>query len=465
VLFQPYYLTCLSHASYLVGDRGAGVGAVVDPQRDVEGYLEDAKRLGVAIRHVVLTHFHADFVSGHLELAKATGASIHVGARAKADYAFVPARDGDEIVLGSVRLRVLETPGHTPESICLAVLDGKDATRPVALLTGDTLFLGDVGRPDLMASVGVSAEELAGQLYDSIHRKILPLPDETVLWPAHGAGSLCGKSLSADSCSPLGVQRRTNYALGPMSKAEFVRLVTADQPETPSYFGYDADLNRRARPTLAESLERSSKALSLDAVLALRRGGATVLDARSADDFAAEHLEGSVSVPLSGRYALWAGAMLDRRKPIVVVAPPGREREAAMRLGRIGFDGVAGHLAGGPAAWRGRDDLVRRGRRTTAPELETLLASPSPPAVVDVRAKGEWDAGHLEGALHVPLLHLLDRLGEIPRDRDVVIHCQTGHRSSVAASLLQRAGFSRVTDLAGGWVAWCARNEPAFPPP
>ena len=454
MIFKPYYLACLSHASYLVADEGTRTAAVVDPQRDVAQYLDDAKRLGVAIRHVFLTHFHADFVSGHIELAKATGAVIHVGARGGAEYDFAPAKDGDVVDLGRVSIRVLETPGHTPESVCYAIHDldaGGDA--PYAILTGDTLFLGDVGRPDLMASVGVSADELAGMLYDSLREKVLPLPDATLVYPAHGAGSLCGKNLSTEACTTLGVQRRTNPALQPMTKEAFVRLVTADQPEQPAYFGYDADLNRRTRATLDEALSAGQRPLSLDDVLALASGGATLLDTRSPKDFAAGHLAGSVNVGLGGKYATWAGTVLDRTKPIVIVASPGTETESAMRLGRIGFDRVVGHLAGGASAFPAAPDLLRRVRREGPAGLAARLGLHAPPLVLDVRTPTEFAAGAVPGAVNIPLSRLLDRLDEIPRDREVVVHCQAGYRSSIAVSLLQRVGFDDVWDVVGGYQA------------
>lgn len=464
MIFKPYYLACLSHASYLVADEGTRSAVVVDPQRDVAQYLEEAARLGVQIRHVVLTHLHADFVAGHLELAEATGAQIHVGAEARAEYPHVAARDGDRIELGSVRLTFLETPGHTPESVCVLVHDlAKDPRDPVAVLTGDTLFLGDVGRPDLMASVGVTATELASQLYDSLHDKLLRLPDSTVVWPAHGAGSLCGKSLSSEASSPLGVQRRTNYALAPMSKADFVRLVTADQPEVPSYFAFDADLNRRRRATLGASLARALAPLPIEAVLRLRDEGATLLDARGAAQFASAHLAGSLNVGLGGKYATWAGTLVDRHRPIVICADPGREEEAALRLGRIGFDHVAGTLADLHGVLVSRPELVARTRRTSPVDLLRRQAQGTAPVVVDVRGPGEWARGHVAGSVNLPLPRLRDLLGRIPRDREVVVHCETGYRSSLATSLLAQEGFQNVSDLVGGWVAYESARAPAFP--
>lgn len=462
MIFKQYYLGCLSLASYLVGDEGSGAAVVVDPQRDVDQYVADARAHGLRIEHVYLTHFHADFVSGHLELRDRCGAAIHLGAAGDADYDFVPARDGDTIDLGpSVRLRVLETPGHTPESTCLLVLDRrKSESEPHAVLTGDTLFIGDVGRPDLMASVGVTAEELAGSLYDSLHGKILPLPDTTLVYPAHGAGSACGKNLSSDTVSTIGNQRAYNYALQPMSREEFVALVTADQPEAPAYFSYDADLNRRERPTMSQSLERSLKPLDLEAVLDLARQGAQVLDVREPALFAAAHLVGAVNIGLSGKFAHWCGSLLDRARPIAIVAEPGQEQEAAVRLGRIGFDHVVGYLDLGMSALELRPDLVRRLDRVAPATLAERLREPDPPLVLDVRAPGERVSQRIAGSVHVPLPQLRGRLAEVPRDRAVVIHCASGYRSSIAASLLAREGYERVADLAGGIAAWHGAGQP-----
>jgi len=467
MIFRSYYLACLSHASYLVADEASGRAAVVDPQRDVAQYLEDAARLGVRVTDVVLTHFHADFVSGHLELAEATGAAIHVGAQARADYGFVPARDGDVLELGpGTRLGFLETPGHTPESISVLVYDlAKSATEPQGVLTGDTLFIGDVGRPDLMASVGVTAEELGSLLYDSLHGKLLRLPDATTVYPAHGAGSLCGKNLSSELSSPLGVQRRTNYALQPMSKAEFVRVVTADQPESPAYFAYAADANRRVRDTLGETLSRTLRPLSLDDVVALAKSGAVLLDVRPPQAFGAAHLVGSVNIALGGRYATWAGTLLDRTRPIVLIGDPGAQAEAATRLARIGFDHVAGHLDDVMGALRARPDLLRRVRKVSPVDLLARLDAGTAPVVVDVRAAPERDQGHVPGSVSVPLPQLLAHLDRIPRDREVVVHCQSGYRSAIAASLLAREGYANVADLVGGWVSFDAARAPAFPEP
>ena len=460
MVLKQYYLGCLSQASYLIGDETTRIAAVVDPRRDVEEYLEDAAEAGLRIEHVILTHFHADFVAGHLELRERTGARIHLGARATAEYAFSPLADGDVIEFGQVRLRILETPGHTPEAISVLVFDlAKDRERPQAVLTGDTLFIGDVGRPDLMASVGVSARDLAGQLYDSVHR-LLQLPDDTLVYPGHGAGSACGKNLSSETVSTIGAQRRENCSLQPMTKDAFVALVTTDQPKAPSYFGYDAQLNRRERSTLEAALSREHRALTLDAVLGAQREGAQILDVREPDEYAAAHLAGSLNVSLKSRFASWAGALLTPVRPIVIVATPGSESEAALRLGRIGFDNVLGYLDGGIDAARGRPDAVRRGHRVSPAELAQARHR-GPLTVLDVRFPGEWAQGAIPDALHIPLDQLEERLGEIPRGGRVAVYCQSGMRSSTAASLLEGAGFTDVIDLIGGYAAWSATADAA----
>jgi hydroxyacylglutathione hydrolase len=456
MILTQYYLGCLAHASYLVGDEESRVAAVVDPQRDVDQYLADAKAAGLEIRHVFLTHFHADFVAGHLELRDRAGSDIRLGARAEAEYAFVPMATGETLELGpQVRLEVLETPGHSPESISILVYDrAKDDTKPHAVLTGDTLFIGDVGRPDLRAALGWSAEELGSLLYDSVREKLLPLPDETLVYPAHGAGSLCGKNLSTETVSTIGVQRRYNYALQPMSREEFVRIVTADQPDSPAYFTYDAVLNTKERPTLERTLEQVLKPLTLDEVLALRDGGTQVVDTRDTAEFAGAHLAGAVNIGLGGSYATWAGTLLDPGREIVIVADPGRQEEAATRLGRIGFDRVAGYLEGGMEALATRPDLVARTERITAATLAEQLRAGGRPLVLDVRTEGEWGEGHIDGSVNVPLNRLPERMDEVPKDLPVVVHCQTDYRAGIAASLLEAAGRADVTHLVGGMGAW-----------
>jgi hydroxyacylglutathione hydrolase len=461
MILKQYYLGCLAHASYLLGDESSSTAIIVDPQRDIQQYLTDAEKFGLQIRHVFLTHFHADFVAGHLELRDRCGAIIHLGSRAQADYAFVAMKDGDTLDFPGMRLEILATPGHTIESISILVFDlHKDAVKPYAVLTGDTLFIGDVGRPDLRASLGWTANDLGSHLYDSIHNKLLPLPDETLVYPAHGAGSLCGKQLSSDTVSSLGDQRRLNYALQPMSKEEFIRLVTADQPDAPAYFTYDAILNTRERATLDKNLEQVLHPIDLDEVLRRGDAGAQILDVRDAAEYAKGHLAGSINIGLGGQYATWAGTILDRDRPIVIIAEPAREQEAALRLGRIGFDHVKGYLQGGMEALSGRPDLVWPTERASAPMLAEELSGADPPLVLDIRTPREWTTKHIDGSVNIPLNHLQERIAEIPRDRRIAVHCAGGYRSSIAASILHQYGITPLIELAGGLAAWEAAKLP-----
>ena len=455
MILKQYYLGCLAHASYLLGDQESQTAVIVDPQRDIDHYLEDAQQHNLQIRHVFLTHFHADFVAGHLELRDRTGAQIHMSVHAQTEYQRTPMKDGDLLEFGQVRLQTLETPGHTPESLSILVYDlEQNSDAPHAVLTGDTLFIGDVGRPDLGASIGWKAEDLAAMLYDSLHQKLLPLPDATLVYPAHGAGSLCGKNLSEETYSTMGVQRQYNYALQPMEQEKFIELVTADQHDAPEYFAYDAELNAKEHATLDENLATALNPLELEEVLSLQQEGAQLLDVREETDFEGAHLEGCTNIPLDGKYATWVGTLLRADIPIVLIAAPGAEEEAAMRLGRIGFDKVAGYLKGGMQALAPRPDLVRRTQRITAATLGEHLAAPEPPLVLDVRMPGEWQEKHIEGSRNIPLNHIEKHIDEIPRDRHIVVHCAGGYRSAIAASILERCGLENVADLVGGIAAW-----------
>ena len=454
MILKQYYLGCLAHASYLIADQDSGEAAVVDPQRDIAQYLADAHELGCRITHVFLTHFHADFVAGHLELRDREHARIYLGSRASAEFEFTPMADGAAVKLGAVRLQVLETPGHSPESISILVYDPAHSdTLPYAVLTGDTLFIGDVGRPDLRAALGWSAQELGGMLYDSLHGKLMPLPADTLVYPTHGAGSLCGKNLSSETVSTIGEQRRYNYALQPMSRERFIEIVTADQPDTPAYFTYDAVLNAQEHPTLEQALERELRELTLQEALALRDAGAQLLDTRDPADFAGAHLSGSVNIGLGGSFATWSGTVLDHDLPVVLIAEPGRETEAATRLGRIGFDNVAGFLAGGMQALAEDPVLVERLQRITAGALSEKLEGPEPPMILDVRSEREWNERHLAQAVNVPLSQLAERIDTLPQDRPLVVHCASDYRSAIAASMILRDGRPEVAVLVGGLPA------------
>ena len=461
MIFKQFYLPCLAHASYLIGDEVTGTAAVVDPQRDVDRYLAFAAEHVLQIKHVFLTHLHADFVAGHLELRDRVSATIYLGAKAQAEYRFTPLGDGDVVELGKVRLKALETPGHTPESISIVVYNlSQSESEPHAVLTGDTLFIGDVGRPDLRAALGWSATDLGALLFDSLQSKLLPLPDASLVYPAQGAGSLCGKAISKETVSTIGEQRRLNYALQPMSKKAFIELVTADQPEAPPYFVYDAVLNSKERPTLDEALERELKPLTLDELLALQAKGAQILDTRDPDEFGAAHLAGSVNIGLGGQYATWAGTVLDRTHPIVIIADPGRENESAIRLGRIGFDHVAGYLQNGLHSLESRPELIAFTEHLSAQFADELLSSSQPPLAIDVRAPREREQKHIGGSLGIPLNRLVENMKTLPKNRPLLVYCAGGYRSSIAASLLQGSGFDPVCEIAGGIAAWEAAKLP-----
>ncbi|MFD8592680.1 rhodanese-like domain-containing protein [Streptomyces sp. NPDC059637] len=459
MFFAQYYLDCLSQASYMIADETTGKAVVVDPRRDVSEYLADAEERGFTIEGVINTHFHADFAAGHLELAARTGAWIGYGRRADADYEFRALADGERISLGDVTLEIMETPGHTPESISIVVREHADDAVPHGVLTGDALFIGDVGRPDLLASLGVTADELGKMLYDSVQNKLMSLPDEVRVFPAHGAGSACGKNLSTERQSTIGQQRATNYACAPMSEEEFIALVTAGQPSAPGYFGYDADLNRREHGLFDPAA--AARPLSAAEFLEQRAAGAVVVDARDPQEFAAGHLRGSVNVPADGRFAETCGTVLTPQDDLLVVAPEGQEEETVVRLARIGFDRVRGYLGAPEETFVSVPDEMQRASRLTADELRAALDSEQPPAVIDVRGAGEREEGFVSGSLHIPLAELPRRLAEVPADRPVVVHCAGGYRSSVAASVLRRDGRTDVSDLLGGYGAWSLAFEPA----
>ncbi|WP_327365213.1 rhodanese-like domain-containing protein [Streptomyces sp. NBC_01217] len=459
MFFAQYYLDCLSQASYMIADEDTGQAVVVDPRRDISEYIADAEARGLTVVGVINTHFHADFVAGHLEMAARTGAWIGYGRRAETEYPIRKLAEKETISLGGVTLEIVETPGHTPESISVLVYEHGHDTVPYGVLTGDALFIGDVGRPDLLASAGVSAEELGAMLYDSVQRKLMGLPDEVRVFPAHGAGSACGKNLSTDKQSTIGEQRATNYACAPMSESEFVGIVAAGQPAAPGYFAYDAGLNRKDRelydPTTAP------RPLTAEEFTARRAAGAVVVDARDPQEFGAGHVRGSINVPADGRFAEQAGTVITPDRKLLVIAPQNREEEIVTRLARIGFDHVAGYLRGPDDALAAMADEVTPASRLTAAQLRTALESERPPIVLDVRNCGErGENGFIDGALHIALGELPRRLDEIPRDQPLVLHCAGGHRSSIAASLLRHHDFTDVSDVLGGYGALALLNTP-----
>ncbi|MDV3128294.1 MBL fold metallo-hydrolase [Mycobacterium sp. 21AC1] len=455
--FIQYYLDCLSHASYLVGDETTGRAVVVDPQRDVSEYVADAANLGLRIELVIETHFHADFVSGHLELAEATGATIVYSSVAQPEFDFMGVEDGQRYSLGEVTLEFRHTPGHTPESVSIVVYEHAGDAVPYGVLTGDTLFIGDVGRPDLLASIGFTRDELADKLFHSLHEKLMTLPDPTRVYPAHGAGSACGKNLSTDLWSTMGEQKRTNYALQAPDKQSFVDLVTAGQQPAPSYFVYDAILNRKDRALLDEDVAPPAMNYrqATDAVAA----GAVLLDGRSPEAFALGHLRDALNIGLGGRYAEFAGSVVKPETDIVLVTDPGQEIEGRNRLARIGFDRVVGYLdAPEQTMFEHRDD-VQVASRLTAEAFTQRATDITDLQIVDVRNPGETSGGTIPGALTIPVGLLPERVGELDPNLPTVVYCAGGYRSSVAASLLRRHGFTDVSDILGGYGAWASAGQ------
>ncbi|HET6934466.1 MAG TPA: rhodanese-like domain-containing protein [Candidatus Angelobacter sp.] len=446
--FQQFYLGCLAHASYMLGSDGEA--AVVDPQRDVDIYLDAAAAHGLTIRHIFETHLHADFVSGHLELARRTGATIYIGERAGAAFPHHPLRDGIEVRFGRVRITALETPGHTPESVCLVVTDEENTAEPWAVLTGDTLFIGDVGRPDL--SPQFSSQQLAGMLYDSLNTKLMRLPDQVLVYPAHGAGSLCGRNMRAERFSTIGTERLTNYALQVKDRGEFIRQVTTNLPARPEYFSQDAQINRQGAAALAEL--PPLKAIAPQELHSLLQQDVFALDVRPVTDFAAGHVPGSVNIALSGQFASWAASVLGLQAcPVLIAETPAQYSEARMRLARVGVEDACGYLDGGIAAWRESGFPMAELPQITVEELQQRLGSGNL-QLLDVRREPEWQAGHIAGAAWWPL----DRFKVSPPEIDpavpLVVHCQGGYRSVIACSLLRRAGLQNVINVIGGFEAW-----------
>lgn len=446
--FEQFYLGCLAHASYMLGSEGEA--AVVDPQRDVDLYLKAANERGLKIRHIFETHLHADFVSGHAELAARTGATIHIGAKAGATFPHEALHDGSEVTLGKVRITALETPGHTPEGVSLVITDEEKSAKPWAVLTGDTLFIGDVGRPDLAKSH--TPQQLAGMLYDSLHSKLLKLSDDVLVYPAHGAGSLCGRSMRAERSSTIGTERRTNYALQIKSRDEFIQQLTENLPARPEYFLQDAQINRAGAPALKDLPELA--AVSPQELNTLLEQDVFALDVRPNADFAAAHVPGSVNIALSGQFASWAGALMGlSAKPVLIADTPEQYEEASMRLARVGIEDPRGFLQGGVTAWKQAGLPLAQVPQMTAQDLHARQ-SLNGMQVLDVRREAEWQAGHIAEATLFPLDQFKVSAPEVDPAKPLAIHCQGGYRSMIACSLLRRAGVENVINVTGGFDAW-----------
>ena len=450
---KQFYLNCLAHASYLIGSEGEA--AVVDPQRDVDQYVEEAAAENLKIKYIIETHLHADFVSGHRELAARTGAKIIFGAKAKATIPHRAVKDGDELTIGKITLGILETPGHTPEGISVLVIDTEVSDQPQKVLTGDTLFIGDVGRPDLAGAKGYTKETMAAMMYDSLHEKLLRLDDAVEVYPAHGAGSMCGRNLSAETSSTIGEQRKFNYALQPMTKDEFVRLMTTDLPEAPVYFSSDAEINRTGAAAL-NGLPKPS-AISPTEVCTLAAQGHVILDVRPAAEFGAGHIPGALNIGLGGQFASWAGSLIPLAAPILILAESDEQvEEAQIRLARVGLENVKGYLAGGMSAWKDARQEIALVAQITVAELKELIETRPELQIVDVRRGAEYESGHAPHAITAPLANLRALLPKLSLDvtKETALICAGGYRSSAATSIMQQLGFHNVLNVTGGTKAW-----------
>ena len=456
MFFKQFYLSCLAHASYLIGSEGEA--AVVDPQRDVDEYLEEAAARGLSIKYVIETHLHADFVSGHQEIAARTGAQIIFGEKAGVEFTHRAVRDGEELTMGKALLRFIETPGHTPEGICVLVTNTEAPNEPPKLLTGDTLFIGDVGRPDLAGGKGYTPQVMAEMMYDSLHGKLLKLPDDVEVYPAHGAGSMCGRNMSKETSSTIGEQRKFNYALKPMTKEEFVTMMTADLPEAPVYFPQDAEINRSGARGLSEL--QPPQALTPRQVGELQAQGVVLLDVRSAADFGAAHVPGSMNIGLGGQFAMWAGSLIPLNAAIVVIADTGAQvDETVVRLARVGIENVKGYLEGGVQSWKEAGLPVGKIPQVSVAQLKEQMAD-SDVQIVDVRRATEYVNGHVPRALSAPLASLDKSQLPLQKEKLTAVICAGGYRSSAALSLLQKQGFSNLLNVTGGTGAWVSAGYP-----
>ena len=497
--FKQFYLGCLAHASYVIGSDGEAV--VVDPQRDVDQYIEDAAAHNLKIKYVIETHLHADFVSGHRELAARTGAEIVFGAKAEATFPHRAVVEGDELKIGKVVLRIMETPGHTPESISVLITDmeqsdytqelaesdeagegargpssslahnsgpsGTPSRAPQKILTGDCLFVGDVGRPDLAGGKGYTPQMMAGMMYDTLHQKMLRLPDEVEVYPAHGAGSMCGKNMSKETWSTIGEQRKVNYALQPMSKDDFIRMMTSEIPEAPAYFSHDAEINRTGAHALG-TLTRPAGLQPEEIKELLTQTNSLryiVLDVRSAAEFGAGHVPGSLNVGLGGQFAIWAGVLIPMGTPIVIIAESEEKvDEAVMRLARVGLESVKGYLGGGIAAWRAVGLELAVVPQITVEDLHNRIERESELQVLDVRRPGEFESGHVPDAVPAELSKLEQTNLTLDPAKPTAVICAGGYRSSAANSILEGLGFKNLLNVTGGTSAWIKAGYPVEVP-
>ncbi len=446
MVIEQLYTNCLAEAAYYIESNGEI--AIIDPLREVKPYIEKANNNNGKIKYVFETHFHADFVSGHIDLANATGAQIVYGPGADASYEVYNAADGEEFKLGSITIKALHTPGHTPESTCYLLYD--ESGKEYALFSGDTLFIGAVGRPDLLDGK-MSKEELAGMMYDSLRNKIMPLPDDVIVYPAHGAGSQCGKGLSSETSSSLGEQKKSNYALQEMTKEEFIKVLTDDMPPPPAYFFQDARINKEGYDNIDNVINQNSKPLSIDEFKQATKD-ALILDTRDPNDFAERFVPNSINIGLSGTFAVWVGTLIDINQPLVLVTDSGKEEETVMRLARVGFENVVGYLEGGINKWMEAGEEIKSVGQVDMDQLKAIYEARED-VILDVRKPSETDEAHIKGALIIPLSDLEKSLDKLDTANTYTINCRSGYRSMVAASILKKNGFDKVNNVLGGFNA------------
>jgi hydroxyacylglutathione hydrolase len=438
---EQLYTNCLAEAAYYIESEGQA--AVIDPLRETTPYLALAAKRNASIKFVFETHFHADFVSGHIDLARNAKAQIVYGPNAETAYEIYRAKDGEIFSLGKLKIKVLHTPGHTPESSCYLLFDENE--RPHAIFTGDTLFVGDVGRPDLLDGV-ISRDELASMLYDSLQKKIKPLPDDVIVYPAHGPGSACGKNIGKETFSTIGVQKKVNYALQDMSREEFIAQVTDGILPPPQYFYEDARINKEGYESIEKVIHENMKPLSVNEFKGAMLGGAIVLDTRKADDFEKAFIPGSINIGLNGQFAVWVGTLLDINTPLLLVTDPGKEEESVLRLARIGYEKIAGYLDGGISAWK---EPLEKVSSISADDMGKQINAGA--VVADVRKPGEWNSGHVRNAIFLPLADFPKNLNELDKAKTYIVHCGGGYRSMTAISIMKNHGFKNLINVHGGF--------------
>jgi len=453
---EQLYTGCLAEAAYYIESEGEA--AIIDPLRETKPYTDLASKRGASIKYVFETHFHADFISGHIDLAAVTGAQLVFGPGAQPGYASYVAEDNEDFDIGNVKLRVIHTPGHTIESTTYLLIDeeGKDH----AIFTGDTLFIGDVGRPDLAVKGDLTQEDLAGMLYDSLHNRLLTLDDEVILYPGHGAGSQCGKHMSSETVSTIGQQRKMNYALQPMTKGQFIEVVTEGLDEPPAYFPQNARINREGYANIEQVMQRNLVALSIEAFKQHVQDGAWILDTRDPDMFEKGFIPQSLNIGLNGQYAVWVGSLIPFNQRLVLVSDPGKEEEAVLRLARVGYENVAGYLEGGIKNWQDHGEQVEMVQSVEAGEVPNLMKENY--KVLDVRRNSEVESEHLEGAINVSLKDLKANIDALNKDQPYVVHCAGGYRSMIASSILKSAGYHNVANVRGGFKAMKEIDKLAF---